>query len=62
MNRQGATIAKLARPSGSALIARERLFAALDSARSGRIVWIAAPGGSGKTSLVASWIDRPASG
>jgi ATP/maltotriose-dependent transcriptional regulator MalT len=57
MTRQGATIAKLARPSGSELIVRERLFAALDSARGGRIVWIAAPGGAGKTSLVASWID-----
>ncbi|HSD42769.1 MAG TPA: BTAD domain-containing putative transcriptional regulator [Burkholderiales bacterium] len=57
MTRQGATLAKLARPSGSDLIRRERLFAALDAARSGRIAWIAAPGGSGKTSLVASWIE-----
>lgn len=57
MNRQGAVIAKLARPSGRELLRRERLLAALDAARDGRIVWITAPGGAGKTSLVASWIE-----
>jgi DNA-binding SARP family transcriptional activator len=57
MTRQGATIAKLARPSGRELLRRERLFATLDAARAARIAWVSAPGGSGKTSLVASWIE-----
>jgi DNA-binding SARP family transcriptional activator len=57
MKRQGTTVAKLARPSGREWLPRERLFAALDGARAGRIAWVTAPGGSGKTSLIASWIE-----
>jgi ATP/maltotriose-dependent transcriptional regulator MalT len=57
MEHRRGTIAKLARPSGRELVRRERLFAALDAARSGRIVWVSAPCGAGKTSLVASWIE-----
>src|SRR5262252_8742566 len=52
------SIAKLTRPAGGDLLKRERLFAALDAATKG--VWLAAPGGAGKTSLVASWLEARA--
>ena len=50
-------IAKLIRPSAGELLRRERLFAALDAARRRKAVWISGPGGAGKTSLAASWIE-----
>jgi LuxR family maltose regulon positive regulatory protein len=55
--RQPPLPAKLTRPSAAGLVRRDRLFRWLDAAARQRIVWIAAPGGSGKTSLVASWLD-----
>jgi DNA-binding SARP family transcriptional activator len=57
MIRQRTTIAKLARPSGRELLPRGRLLDALDAARAGRIVWMDAPCGAGKTSLIASWVE-----
>jgi LuxR family maltose regulon positive regulatory protein len=48
-------IAKLTAPSGGELLKRERLFAVLDAARAGKVAWIMAPGGAGKTSLAATW-------
>jgi len=36
---------------------RERLFTALDRSCSGQAIWITAPAGAGKTSLVSSWIE-----
>ena len=50
-------IAKLIRPSAGELLRRERLFAALDEARRRKAAWISGPGGAGKTSLAASWIE-----
>jgi LuxR family transcriptional regulator, maltose regulon positive regulatory protein len=49
--------AKLARPTASALIPRERLFARLDRAPASRITWISGPGGAGKTSFVSSYVE-----
>ena len=57
MKERSRPIAKLIRPSAGELLRRERLFAALDEARRRKAVWISAPGGAGKTSLVASWIE-----
>ncbi|WP_298828049.1 BTAD domain-containing putative transcriptional regulator [uncultured Piscinibacter sp.] len=48
--------AKLTRPAAGSLLRRERLFRHLDAATRQRIVWICAPGGAGKTSLVTTWI------
>ncbi len=48
---------KITQPDFSRLLNRERLFKQLDSAcDSSSIVWISAPGGSGKTSLVSSYL------
>lgn len=50
-------LAKLTRPNAQGLVKRERLFAQLDAAARQRVVWIGAPAGSGKTSLVSSYLD-----
>jgi LuxR family maltose regulon positive regulatory protein len=39
------------------LVARERLFDALDAGTRGPLTLLAGPAGTGKTALVASWID-----
>lgn len=49
--------AKLTRPVAAGLVRRERLFRSLDAAARRRAVWISAPGGSGKTSLVTTWVE-----
>jgi LuxR family maltose regulon positive regulatory protein len=49
-------IAKLSRPKLLGVLARERLFARLDAERTHPAVWISAPPGAGKTSLVASYL------
>ena len=49
--------AKIARPRAQGLAMRERLFAALDRSCSGQAIWITAPAGAGKTSLVSSWVE-----
>jgi LuxR family maltose regulon positive regulatory protein len=49
--------AKLTRPAASGLVRRPRLFRWLDAAARSRIVWVAAPGGAGKTSLVSTWLE-----
>lgn len=49
--------AKITKPKFSKLVNRERLFKQLDSAcDASSILWISAPGGSGKTSLVSSYL------
>jgi ATP/maltotriose-dependent transcriptional regulator MalT/DNA-binding SARP family transcriptional activator len=56
-------LAKLTRPRAEGLLRRERLFAVLDKARRRPVLWIAAPPGAGKTSLVSSYLDaRKAAG
>lgn len=50
-------LAKLTRPSTLCLLKRERLFTLLDESRHTRCLWISAPAGSGKTSLLSSWIE-----
>ncbi len=47
--------AKLSAPRLSNIVERTRLFTALDVARQHPVVWIHAPGGAGKTTLVASY-------
>jgi LuxR family maltose regulon positive regulatory protein len=46
-------------PAAPRLIDRDDLVAALDCAATRKVTIIAAPAGSGKTSLLRSWADRP---
>ena len=58
MARSGLRYAKLTRPRLHAAVARTRLFSHLDGVRSrGQAAWVVGPPGSGKTTLVASWLD-----
>jgi len=46
-------------PATPRLIDRSELLAALDRAAAGKVTVISAPAGSGKTSLLRAWADRP---
>ncbi len=50
-------IAKLSRPRLFGVFHRERLFHHLDQLRQHQVVWVVAPPGAGKTTLVASYIE-----
>jgi ATP/maltotriose-dependent transcriptional regulator MalT/DNA-binding SARP family transcriptional activator len=49
--------AKTTRPALSAIVPRERLFARLDGQPGRTVAWVSGPPGSGKTSLVASYLE-----
>ncbi|HEY7379285.1 MAG TPA: BTAD domain-containing putative transcriptional regulator [Steroidobacteraceae bacterium] len=50
-------LAKLTRPKVHRALPRERLFRELDRSRECPLIWVAAPPGSGKTTLVSSYIE-----
>jgi ATP/maltotriose-dependent transcriptional regulator MalT len=58
MKLKGVSLAKTTRPSYARILSRERLFARLDAARANRVIWLTGPPGAGKTSLLASYIER----
>jgi DNA-binding SARP family transcriptional activator len=49
--------AKITRPTISGAVQRERLFSLLDAKAEKPVIWVSAPAGSGKTTLVSSWLD-----
>jgi DNA-binding SARP family transcriptional activator len=51
-----AALTKITRPKTTGVILRERLFGSLDAYRRSPVIWVAAPAGSGKTTLVASYL------
>ncbi|NIR30519.1 MAG: hypothetical protein GWN84_14660 [Gammaproteobacteria bacterium] len=51
------SLAKITRPSQPGVLSRKRLFALLDQRRSNSVVWVMGPAGSGKTTLVSSYLD-----
>lgn len=55
---RGEALAKLSRPRLHAPLPRPRLFERLDALRGHNGVWVAAPPGAGKTTLVASYLDE----
>ena len=52
------SLAKTTRPSLESSVPRERLFTRLDSGLEGPITWVQGPPGSGKTTLVSSFLDH----
>jgi LuxR family maltose regulon positive regulatory protein len=51
------SIAKLTRPALADIYPRRRLFRLLGAGRKRHVTWVSGPAGSGKTTLVASWIE-----
>jgi len=59
VNRSVIYPAKIICPNTAKIIHRARLFNVLDEARQqAKIIWVAAPGGSGKTTLVSSYLEK----
>ncbi len=54
---QRAPLGKLTPPHLGRIYRRQRLFRTLDQAKSRPVAWVAAPAGSGKTTLVASYLQ-----
>ncbi len=54
---QQTAITKITRPRTPDVLERPRLFHLLDLRRKAPVTWISGPGGSGKTTLVASYLD-----
>lgn len=50
-------LAKLTRPKVHRVLARERLFQRMDESRERPLIWVVAPPGAGKTTLVASYLE-----
>ncbi len=49
--------AKVVRPPCAGALARQRLFRLLDRARRRPVVWVSGPPGSGKTTLISSYVE-----
>jgi hypothetical protein len=54
---KGIVSAKIARPRLSLVIERGSLFGLLDNSLLNPVIWVASPAGSGKTTLVSSYLD-----
>jgi ATP/maltotriose-dependent transcriptional regulator MalT/DNA-binding SARP family transcriptional activator len=51
------SLAKITRPSLAAVLARDQLFHVLDERNPASVLWVWGPPGSGKTTLVASYLE-----
>ena len=51
------SITKITHPKTSGVFPRKRLFQVLDECRESPVIWVTAPAGSGKTTLVASYLS-----
>jgi ATP/maltotriose-dependent transcriptional regulator MalT len=55
---RSSSIAKITHPKTTGVFPRKRLFRILDECRESPVVWVSAPAGSGKTTLVASYLSE----
>lgn len=51
------SVNKISRPRMTGIFPRERLFSQMDQALHRPVIWISGPGGAGKSTLVASYLD-----
>jgi len=51
------SITKITRPAADGILPRKRLFQSMDRSRSFPVTWVTGPAGSGKTALLASYLD-----
>src|SRR3989304_1143705 len=58
MDLEAVPLAKITPPSLSGVFPRKRLFRLTDTGRKRSIIWVNAPAGSGKTTLVASYLKE----
>ncbi|MGA1796146.1 MAG: BTAD domain-containing putative transcriptional regulator [bacterium] len=56
MKRKRSPVHKITRPSIAEAVPRQRLFCLLDQERKAPVIWVTSPAGSGKTTLIASYI------
>jgi ATP/maltotriose-dependent transcriptional regulator MalT/DNA-binding SARP family transcriptional activator len=52
------SLGKTTRPTLAGVLPRDRLFRLLDRARERPVVWVTSPPGAGKTTLIASYLER----
>lgn len=57
MQRRDLYTAKITSPRLSGVVQRSRLFSLLDDCSARPVTWVTASAGSGKTTLVASWVQ-----
>src|SRR5690242_13283831 len=58
MTGKNSTIAKINRPRVTGISLRGRLFRLLDHCAKKPIIWLSAPAGSGKSTMVTSYLDE----
>ena len=58
MEPKSLSLAKISKPRLQRVLPRQRLFRQLDESREYPATWISGPGGSGKTTLISSYIDE----
>lgn len=57
LGRESQSISKISRPKLARVYQRRRLFRLLDQGSERPVIWVSAPAGSGKTTLVNSYLD-----
>lgn len=57
MEIEAPSFAKITRPKAKGIFPRKRLFRLLDQGKDRPVLWVSGPPGSGKTSLIASYLD-----